>query len=207
MKDLFPEPKQFKLRAHRWTFIEKLVSRQSDVFFSSATSTYLARFLRLKKERLKPVYITTRSFNRYQPDKFYADASQAPWSVLDMFDDVEDKLNAFNLLFNDILDEHAPVKTVKIRGRMNPCVTFEIRELMKTRRNWNKTARRTKDPLAWSAYNNYCKEVKREIRLEERELVMEQIRNKKHNTNCIWKAIRKCIPNKSSNRTTYSKDD
>ena len=48
--------------------------------------------LRLKKERPKPVYITTRSFKRYRANDFYADVSQTPWSVIDVFDDADDKL-------------------------------------------------------------------------------------------------------------------
>ena len=78
---------------------------------------------------------------------------------------------------------------------------------MRTRDHWKKIARKTKDPLAWSAYKNFSKEVKREIRLAEREFVMEQIQSNKGNTNCIWKAIRTCIPNKSSTQKNYSKDD
>ena len=46
--------------------------------------------LRLKKERPKPVYITTRSFKHYQPEKVYADTYQVPWSVLDIFLSVVD---------------------------------------------------------------------------------------------------------------------
>ena len=53
--------------------------------------------LRLKKQRPKPVYITTRSFKHYQPETFYADTEQVPWSVFDVFDDVNDKLFAFNV--------------------------------------------------------------------------------------------------------------
>ena len=59
--------------------------------------------------------------------------SKVPWSLLDIFDDAEDKLYAFNLLFNDILDEHAPIKVMKICGHPNPYVTEEICELMTTR--------------------------------------------------------------------------
>ena len=86
----------------------------------------------------------------------------APWSVIDNFDDVENKLNAFHLLFNPILDNHAPIKRTKIRGRSNPCVTDEIRALMKTRDKWRKLARKTNDPLAWSGYKNFKREVRRE---------------------------------------------
>ncbi|CAB4016504.1 Hypothetical predicted protein, partial [Paramuricea clavata] len=108
--------------------------------------------LRPKKERPKPVYITTRSFKSYNASEFCADILQAPWSITDVFDDVEDKLHAFNSLFNDILDKHAPVKTIKPKGKPNCCVTEEIRELMKTRDEWKKTARKTNDPFAWYQY-------------------------------------------------------
>ena len=36
------------------------------------------------------------------------------------------------LLFNSVLDQHAPVKTIKVRGRPNPCVTDNI---LRTREN------------------------------------------------------------------------
>ncbi|CAH3131705.1 unnamed protein product [Pocillopora meandrina] len=78
--------------------------------------------------------------------------SGAPWSVVEVFDDGDDKLHAFDLLFNEILDRHAPIRSIKVRGKPNPCITEEIRELMKSRNVWPKTARRTNDPHAWSTY-------------------------------------------------------
>ena len=33
-------------------------------------------------------------------------------SVIDIFDDTDDKLNAFNILYKQILDQHAPIKTI-----------------------------------------------------------------------------------------------
>ena len=133
--------------------------------------------------------------------------SSAPWSVVNIFDDVEDKLNAFHLMFNQILDSHAPIKNVKIRSRPNPYVTDEIISLMKTRDSWRKLARKTNDPLAWAAYKNFKREVKRELRFAEQEYVELQIRNNPSNTGCIWKTTRACIPKKSASRKAYSKDD
>ena len=73
--------------------------------------------------------------------------------MIDVFTDIDDKVNAFNTMFNDILDQHAPVKTIKVKGKPNPCVDENIRTraLMKTRDHWHKHAKRTNDPLAWSA--------------------------------------------------------
>ena len=119
--------------------------------------------LRLRKARTKPVFITTRSFKHYNSQAFNNDVALAPWSIVDAFDDVEDKLHAFNSLFNDILDKHAPIKTFKIRGRPNPCVTENIRELMKTRDRWRKRAKETNDPEAWIEYKNLKHKVRSEI--------------------------------------------
>ena len=99
--------------------------------------------LRLKKARPKPVFITTRSFKHYNPNVFYNDVCQAPWSIIhvDTFYDVEDKLYAFNSLFNEILDQHAPLKTFRVCGKPNPVVTENIRGLMKARDYWRRKAK------------------------------------------------------------------
>lgn len=44
-----------------------------------------------------------RSFKGYAADRFYKEISEVPRSLLDIFDDAEDKLYAFNLLFKVLL--------------------------------------------------------------------------------------------------------
>ena len=46
--------------------------------------------LTLKKWRPKPVYVSVRSFKNYNPEAFCEDISNAPWSVINNFDDVND---------------------------------------------------------------------------------------------------------------------
>ena len=150
--------------------------------------------LRLKKPRSKPVYITTRSFKHYSPVNFNSDVSLAPWSIVDVFDDVEDKLYSFDMLFTEILDRHAPVKTFKARGKPNPCVTDNIRGLMKTRDDWRRKAKKTNDPLSWTAYRCFRQEVKRKIRIAEKKFVAEQNQRNPNNTSNIWKAIQSHSP-------------
>ena len=126
---------------------------------------------------------------------------------MDVFDDPENKLNAFNLLFNNVLDEHAPIKTVKIRGRPNPLVTCEIWDLMRSRDQWKKVAPKNKDLHAWCVYKNLCREVKHEIRTTEKIFITEQVVYNKNNSNCRWRAIRLCTHKKSASQRNYSKDD
>ena len=158
--------------------------------------------LRLKELRPKPTFVTTRSYKHYNPDAFSHDISQVPWPVIEAFSDVEDKLNAFDLLFNDIFDQHAPLKTIRVRGKPNPCVTDNIRALMREKDSWRRLAKRTNDPMAWSAYKNFRREVN-----GKREFVTDQIQSNPRNSNNIWKAIRHCIPKNSSSSRTYNRDD
>ena len=73
--------------------------------------------------------------------------------------------HALNSLFTQILDQHAPLKTVKLRTRPTPFIDDNIRALMKTRNHWQKLARQTNDPAAWSGYKSFKQEVKRELRI------------------------------------------
>ena len=107
--------------------------RESFVMHSSVSDHDLVCLtLRLKKPRPKPVYINIRSFKHYNREAFLKDILQAPWSVIDVFTDIDDKVNAFNTMFNDILDQHAPIKTIKVKGKPNPCVDENKRSLSQT---------------------------------------------------------------------------
>ena len=154
-----------------------LVSNSNYVVKSSVLNSSISDhdlvyiILRLKRDRNSAAFVSKRSFKEYSKELFASEISLAPWSVLDIFDDPDDKLYIFNSLFNHNLDEHAPVKTIRIKGKPNPYITDEIRQLMATRDNYKREFKRTRDPLAWRAYKNFCREVKTEIRMAEKVFV------------------------------------
>ena len=86
------------------------------------------------------------------------------------------------------------------RGKPNPCITEETRELMKSRNYWRKRARKTNNPAEWSTYKNLRHQARKLIRAAESEFVKDQIQNNPRNTNCIWKAIWKAfvLPKRSA---------
>jgi len=56
--------------------------------FANSISDYdlIVASLTLKKPRPRPTYITTRSFKNFEKDAFLDDISNAPWSLIDIFD-------------------------------------------------------------------------------------------------------------------------
>jgi hypothetical protein len=75
-----------------------------------------------------PTSITRRSFKHFNTSQFEQDLSVAPWCILDVFDDLDDKVEAFNLLFTDILNYHAPLKTIKVRKKPSPWISKALRK-------------------------------------------------------------------------------
>ena len=154
---------------------KNLISKTSVLANSISDHDHIVASLNLKKPRPKPTYISTRSFKNFKKDAFLANISSAPWSLIDIVEDTEDKLVTFNSLFYQILDQRAPVKIIKQRARPNSFINDNIRSLTRTRDYWQWLARQTNDPAIWSGYRNFKGEVKREIRLSQREFVEEQI--------------------------------
>ena len=97
---------------------------------------------------------------------------------------------------------YGSVRYVSIKNTFMPLlfaqniVTEKVRVLKITRDRWRKLARRSGDPAALSAYRNYIREVKRELRLAQRSC-FEQKENF-NNSSSMWKIICTCIPIKSS---------
>ena len=60
----------------------------------------------LPKHSAKTIH--RRSFKHFDPTSFNDDVARLPWSILNVFDDVDDKLMVFNSLLNDVLSVHAP---------------------------------------------------------------------------------------------------
>ena len=162
--------------------------------------------LSLKTPRVKPSYVTIRSYANYHAEQFVEDLTFVPFHVISVFDDFDDQVDTFNTLFSEILNEHAPVKRIKIKSRPNSFVTPEIRQLMKTRDKWHKRAITTNDRLHWNAYRFFRQEVKHELRLAEKCHVRSEILNSKHNTNAIWKIINRCLPKKTHRHPNITSD-
>ena len=63
-----------------------------------------------------------------------SDLRTAPWHVLDIYDNVNDKWNYWKTLFLDILNKHAPlVKVRRRKGKNDDWIGAELRQLMRSR--------------------------------------------------------------------------
>ena len=108
--------------------------------------------------------ICFRSLKNVSQDHFLRDLHTAPFHIIELFDDVDDKIFAFELLYNDILNEHAPLKQVHIRGNQVPYMTEQWRKAIRHRnRLWKKFTRERTDAnyADYKTQRNKCTSLRR----------------------------------------------
>lgn len=120
--------------------------------------------LKLKSKRPPPKIVRSRNFKRCDIQDFQKDIERIPFHVLDIFEDKDDVLWGWNLLFNDVCDVHAPYKDVKVRSVCSPWINSEIRLKMNKRFKLFKVATRTKDPVKWKEYKRLRNEITTDVR-------------------------------------------
>ena len=58
----------------------------------------------------------------------------APWHIVQLFDEVDDHAHTWNLLMSDILDEVAPVKSMRVRDKDVPYMTSKWKSAIRAKR-------------------------------------------------------------------------
>ena len=185
---------------------EKLIASNHVLMSTISDRNLIYISLKLKKPRIKPSYVTIRSYTNYSADNFLCDLSYTPFHIISLFDEFNDQVDVFNELFLEVLNQHAPIKRVKIKSKPNPFTTPEIRQLMRTRDQWRKLAGKTNDPLHWNGFRFFRQEVKREIRMAEKVHFRTQILDSNGNSNSIWKIINRCLPRKHQDSSMAPED-
>ena len=170
-------------------------------------SVYMVQNLKLPKQPRS--YITVRSFKNYNPMLFTADLVSKHETLLQSIfaeSDVNSKLSKLNDALLSTLQTHAPVKTIRVRNRLCPYITQNIKDLMAHRDQLHRQFKFSRDVGDWTSFKNARQSVKIALKNAEKEYVRGEVLAHKNNTTSLWKIISRCIPSKERKIQCYSKD-
>ena len=102
------------------------------------------------------IKICVRSFKNFNRDKFIQDLQMAPFSIVDVFEEVDDKLYAFEQLYHKILNEHAPLKQTIVRDNQVPYMTEQWREAIRHRNKLCQLFMRDQTDANYDHYKIQC---------------------------------------------------
>ena len=145
-----------------------------------------------KQSRNHHLVKTFRSFKNFDEHESYQDLQSAPWSILDVFtDDPDSYLSNWYLIFNDVLDKHAPLitKCVKME-KQAPWWNSEINSARIIRNNALKKARKSGSAGDWSSYKSSRNSVYYLIRKAKSEYFRNTLNQKNLNPKDYWNHLK-----------------
>ena len=81
---------------------------------------FVHKFRGLKSPKLHHDTIKYRRFNNSDKEIFIYDLDTGSWSVLDISQDVNDKLDTWELIFNSVISHHAPIVEKRVKRKKLP---------------------------------------------------------------------------------------
>ncbi|CAB3979720.1 Hypothetical predicted protein [Paramuricea clavata] len=121
-------------------------------------------------------------------------------------DNVDEKLTIFNEIFLNTLDKHAPVKTIKVRGKSCPFITPEIKASMIKRDQLHSLFRKTRDHYDWLNFREARNFTKTALVNAQKEHVLKEVQQHRNNTGSLWKVIKENIAYRKRESVVYSKE-
>ena len=108
--------------------------------------------------------VTYRTYKTLNADALRHDIDQIPFSVCNIFDDVDDSYWAFNKLLREIVDEHVPIKRRRTRKHEAPFLNTEYRKMLRKKATCWHAYLKAKSNANWERYRcarNRCTSLKR----------------------------------------------
>ena len=141
-----------------------------------------------ESEHTKISYRETKNLNLAE---LLQSLERIPWDTAFVFEDIDDILNAFESMLNEVLDQHLPWKNRRAkRQNQPPWMDDEIMKLIRQRDNLLETARRTNLSIDWSLYTRAKCKTSHSIKYAKRCFFQDTIDKNKGNLKGIWRALK-----------------
>ena len=167
---------------------QNLINRKGVLPLGLSDHSLIYATLNLKLKRPPPNVINVTNYKQFQADQFRADIIAAPFQVAQVFEEKGDVLWAWDKLFKNICDLHAPMKRVKIRSQSSPWINNEIRRKMNLRFKLFKRAVSTKDQEIYARYKKVRNEITSQIKIAKAQYFNDKLAEAKSAT-AYWNLI------------------
>ena len=99
-------------------------------------------------------YVRKRCFKNFIKDDFIADIREVKWFEVYMCTNVEAAVELLTEKLTNVLDNHAPLRTIQIRSRYAPWSSDETKGVMDLRNRAQQVARIQQDVTSLRVYKN-----------------------------------------------------
>ena len=181
---------------------DKNVSKMITAPLSVSDHDLIGCVRKLNNNRFQPRTITCRNYKNYEPANMRQDLLNSN------FDTIYEMNNAnlaweylFEILTN-VFNKHAPKITKRVKGRLCPWLTAEIKEIMNNRDQILRRFRKHKQSADWELYKTLRNTCTNQIRKAKSEYYQNLLEENRKNPNSFWKTIKKIFPGSKTKTNT-----
>lgn len=143
--------------------------------------------------------ITYRSYKDFDQKAFLEDLQQCPWHQLDNLNHVDETLDKWYELFNNVINKHLPLKSKRVKNIQQPdWMTDEIIHVMKQRDSYKVNGNFNMYKLS----RNHCVKLIREAK---QNYFKTCITNSSRDSSKLWKHLNTISPKESKSSPTMLK--
>ena len=132
-----------------------------NIVLENIVSLNLVRKYCVTKSRQKTRYV--RNFKRFNAINFLNDLSQMPWENVALYDNPNVCWRVWRSLFLHVLDWHAPLRLMRLRGNYIPWISPDIKNLMRVRDTYKKKAVKNNSQIYWEKFKEIRNKVNSEL--------------------------------------------
>lgn len=146
-----------------------------------------------------------RSFKKCDDEELVLDLRNSPWSVMDIFDSIDDKWEYWKSIFWAVVNKHAPMRKVRVRECSSPWITEEVLRIARARNYYRTKHRKTGSIDDWETFKRLRNASKSAIRKAKAEYFEGICHDVARNPSRTWKQLNKVLGRSHTQRVSMLK--
>lgn len=130
-------------------------------------------------------------------EAFLSDLHKVLWDSSYVYDNIDDIWSHWSSLYEQVVDIHAPLKSIRLRSSQFPWINFNIQKQIRVRNRLYKKYRRFPTDENWSNYRIQRNVVTNLKRKSLKQFCNDAVSSTTTSNAQFWKLMKPLIPNKS----------
>ena len=163
---------------------------------SDHDAIFLVRSMRVPRTKKQPKIIKVRKFQKFDNESFLKDlASLNLNEIKNITADPNHMWLLWKKMLLDLLDKHAPITEIKLKGNNLPYITMEMRRLIRTRDHLKKKANQSGSKYLHQAFQQIRNKVTYGIRKLRSDYYSKKIKESIGDIRSTWKILKEITNN------------
>ena len=152
---------------------------------------FMTKHMRLPKLRAPPRLLNVRNYKKFNLNAFRQDMSNVPFDkIKSISKDANEMWILWKAFFLDILNKHAPIVDIKVKGNNIPYVTSELKSMIRQRDYLRAKANKTGSCILRQAYNQIKTKVSQKFYSSRKNYYTNKIEQHKDDMKNTWKILK-----------------